>query len=136
VNQTEVTMQTLKKEVIIPKGSAKPLAPYSPGIRFGDLVFTSGQIGLDPATGKLVPGGVEAETRQALTNLSKILAAGDSSLDQVVKVTVYVQNIADYGLVNQVYSEFFSADPPARAIIQGDLPAGALVEFDAIGFAN
>ena len=125
-------MQTPEKEVIIPQGGAKPLAPYSPGIRWDQLIFTSGQIGLAPGTGKLVPGGVEPETRQALENLSKILEAAGSSLAQVLKVTVYVKNIEDYGLVNQVYAEFFTEKPPARAIVQGDLPAGALVEFDAI----
>lgn len=125
-------MQPPKKEVIIPKDGAKPLAPYSPGIRFGELVFTSGQIGLDPQTGKLVSGGVEAEARQALANLSKILEAAGSSLTHLLKVTVYLKSIDDYGLVNQVYGEFFDEDPPARAIVQGDLPAGASVEFDAI----
>jgi 2-iminobutanoate/2-iminopropanoate deaminase len=125
-------MQTPNKEVIIPEGGAKPLAPYSPGIRLGDLVFTSGQIGLDPHTGKLVSGGVKAETRQALTNLSAILEAANASLEHVVKVTVYIRSIDDYGLVNEVYAEFFQTDPPARSIIQGKLPAGAWVEFDAI----
>jgi 2-iminobutanoate/2-iminopropanoate deaminase len=127
---------TTEKEVIIPAGGAKPLAPYSPGVRFGDLVFTSGQIGLDPDTGKLIPGGIAAETRQALKNMSAILTAAGSSLGQVLKITVYVAKIADYGQVNEIYGEFFTAEPPARAIIQGDLPAGALVEFDAIAYSN
>lgn len=125
-------MKSLKKEVIIPKGGAKPLAPYSPGIRLGNLVFTSGQIGLDPQTGKLVNGGVVPETRQALNNMSQILESAGSSLSQVVKVTVYLKDIKDYGRVNQVYAEFFDEKPPARAIIQGDLPANASVEFDSI----
>ena len=125
-------MQSFKKSVIIPAGGAIPLAPYSPGIRYGDLVFTSGQIGLDPAIGKLVLGGIEAETRQALTNLQKILEAAGSNLENILKVTVYIKNIDDYGLVNKTYAEFFTTNPPARAIIQGDLPGGALVEFDAI----
>jgi 2-iminobutanoate/2-iminopropanoate deaminase len=125
-------MQNLEKVVIIPKGGSKPLAPYSPGIRLGDLVFTSGQIGLDPQTGKLVPGGAPQETRQALNNLNQILEAAGSSLTHVVKVTVYLKDIQDYGKVNQVYAEFFTEKPPARAIIQGDLPAGAAVELDAI----
>lgn len=129
-------MQITKKEVIIPEGGAKPLAPYSPGIRFGQLVFTSGQIGLDPQTGKLVAGGLEAETRQALTNLSKILEAAGSSLADVLKVTVFLKNIDDYGFVNQVYAEFFINKPPARSIVQGALPAGAAVEFDAIAQVN
>jgi 2-iminobutanoate/2-iminopropanoate deaminase len=128
----EDIMSNLKKEVIIPVGGAKPLAPYSPGIRLGDLVFTSGQIGLDPTTGSLVPGGVEVEARQALVNLQTILNAAGSSMEQVLKVTVYLKNIGDYGKVNKVYADFFQQDPPARAIVQGDLPAGATVEFDAV----
>jgi 2-iminobutanoate/2-iminopropanoate deaminase len=129
-------MKNLIKEVIIPKGGAKPLAPYSPGIRVSDLVFTSGQIGLDPQTGKLVPGGVIPETWQALNNMRQILESAGSSLSQVVKVTVYLKDIKDYGSVNQVYAEFFNEKPPARAIIQGDLPAGASVEFDSIAVVD
>jgi 2-iminobutanoate/2-iminopropanoate deaminase len=129
-------MGKLAKEVIIPKGSARPLAPYSPGIRAGDFIFTSGQIGLDPETGKLVSGGVKAETKQALENLKKILEAVGSSLDHVVKVTVYLKDIDDYGLVNEVYASYFNNYPPARAIIQGALPAGAYVEFDAVAIVD
>lgn len=129
-------MESPLKEVIIPKGGTKPLAPYSPGIRFGNLVFTSGQIGLDPNTGKLVTGGIAVETKQALLNLEKILKSAGSSLENVLKITVFVSNIDDYGLVNQVYGEFFKEKPPARAVVQGKLPAGALVEFDAIAFVG
>jgi len=125
-------MKTPKKEVIIPEGGAKPLAPYSPGIRFGNLVFISGQIGLDPETGQLVSSSLEEETRQALKNLSKILEAAGSSLDKAIKITVYIKDINDYGRINTIYGEFFKEDPPARAIIQGLLPAGASVEFDAV----
>ena len=129
-------MQPHVKEVIILEGSAKPLAPYSPGIRWNDLVFVSGQIGLDPRTGKLVAGGVVAETRQALLNLSAILEAAGSSMLHTLKVTVYLKDISDYAIVNQVYAEFFTDKPPARAIVQGALPAGASVEFDAIAGIN
>jgi 2-iminobutanoate/2-iminopropanoate deaminase len=129
-------MQPPEKEVIIPEGGAKPLAPYSPGIRWEQLVFVSGQIGLDPDNGKLVIGGVETETRQALMNLSAILVAAGSSLAQVLKVTVYIRDIDDYGRINQVYAEFFTENPPARAIVQGVLPAGAAVEFDAIAVTS
>jgi len=125
-------MKTPKKEVIIPEGGAKPLAPYSPGIRFGNLVFISGQIGRDPETGQLVSSSLEEETRQALKNLSKILEAAGSSLDKAIKITVYIKDINDYGRINTIYGEFFKEDPPARAIIQGLLPAGASVEFDAV----
>jgi 2-iminobutanoate/2-iminopropanoate deaminase len=125
-------MKSPRKEVIIPDGGAPPLAPYSPGIRFGNLVFTSGQIGLDPHTGKLVSTSLEDETRQALVNLNKILEAAGSSLTQALKITVYIKDIADYPVVNKIYGEFFLKDPPARAVIQGMLPAGAAIEFDAI----
>ena len=81
-------------------------------------------------------GGVEAETRQALTNLSAVLEAAGSSLMDALKITVYIKDINDYALVNRVYAEFFSEQPPARAIVQGALPAGASVEFDAIAGTN
>ncbi|MFC2164644.1 RidA family protein [Acidobacteriota bacterium] len=129
-------MKTPKKEVIIPEGGAPPLAPYSPGIRFGNLVYTSGQIGLDPKTGKLVSSSLEEEVRQAMVNLVKILDAAGSSLTQAIKITVYIKDIADYPIVNRIYGEFFLKDPPARAIIQGMLPAGASVEFDAVAFVT
>ena len=122
----------MKKEIVIPKGGAKPLAPYSPAIKTGQFVFTSGQIGIDPETGKLILGGVKAETRQALFNLESVLKAAGASLENVVKVTVYIKEIQDYSLVNEVYGEFFKEDPPARSIVQGKLPASAYVEFDAV----
>ena len=122
----------MKKEIVIPKGGAKPLAPYSPAIKTDQFVFTSGQIGIDPETGRLIPGGVKAETRQALENLQSVLLAAGASLEKVVKVTVYIKEIQDYSLVNEVYGEFFKEDPPARSIVQGELPASAYVEFDAV----
>jgi len=123
------------KQAILPPGAAKPLAPYSPGVRWGELLFTSGQIGLDPETGKLVPGGVIPETRQALHNLSAVLEAGGSSLAQVLKVTIFMTDIGDYAAVNQVYGEFFGENPPARSAIQVvALPAGAAVEIEAVAY--
>jgi len=126
-------MQAPKKEVIIPEGGAKPVGPYSPGIRVGPFVYTAGQVGLDPATGKLVGGNVQTETRQALTNLKAVLEAGGSDLEHVVKTTVFLNNIDDFGAMNDVYAEFFKDDPPARSAIQaGRLPLGALVEIEAV----
>lgn len=126
-----------QKNVIIPEGGAKPLAPYSPGIRYGELLFTAGQIGLDPATGKLVPGGVQAEARQALDNLGKILNAGGSGFAQTLKVTVFLADINDYAAVNQIYGEYFDENPPARSAIQVvALPAGARVEIEAVAAAG
>ncbi len=122
-----------QKEVIIPAGGAKPLAPYSPGIRYQDLVFTSGQVGLDPATGKLAEGGVAAQAQQALKNLQAVLEAAGSDLAHVLKCTVFLTDMADYGAVNEVYGKFFTADPPARsAIAVAGLPVGALVEIEAV----
>jgi 2-iminobutanoate/2-iminopropanoate deaminase len=123
------------KQVIIPAGGAKPIAPYSPGIRACDFVFTSGQIGLDPATGKLVPGGVEVEAKQALENLKAVLLAGGADLGTVIKTTVFMKDINDYGAINTIYADYFGGEPPARSAVQvSALPAGALVEIEAIAY--
>jgi 2-iminobutanoate/2-iminopropanoate deaminase len=129
-------MSDHKKEVIIPAGGAKPVAPYSPAIRMNHLVFTSGQIGLDPATGKLIEGGLEAQTRQTLQNLQGVLVAAGSDMKNVLKTTVFLNDIKDYATVNAIYAEFFTEDPPARSAVQvAALPIGALVEIEAIAIA-
>lgn len=126
-------MSANQKEVIIPKGGAKPLAPYSPGIRYGDLVFTAGQIGIDPESQKLVSGGAAAEAQQAMENLGSILEAAGASFDTLLKVTIFLVDIADYAAVNEVYGKYFSDAPPARSAVQvAALPAGAAVEIEAI----
>ncbi|MEX2162044.1 MAG: Rid family detoxifying hydrolase [Anaerolineales bacterium] len=121
------------KQAIFPAAGAKPIGPYTPAIRSGNLLFASGQIGLDPATGKLVPGGVAAEARQALTNLKTLIAAGGGSLGNVVKTTLFLTNISDFASVNAIYAEFFPGEPPARSTIQvAALPGGAAFEIEAI----
>lgn len=126
-------MSANQKEVIIPEGGAKPLAPYSPGIRYGDLVFTAGQIGIDPESQKLVSGGAAAEAQQAMENLGSILEAAGASFDTLLKVTIFLVDIADYAAVNEVYGKYFSDAPPARSAVQvAALPAGAAVEIEAI----
>ncbi|MFV1857817.1 MAG: RidA family protein [Anaerolineales bacterium] len=125
------------REVIVPSSGARPMGPYSPGIRVGDMVFASGTTGLDPDAGSLVEGGVAAETRQALANLSKVLEAGGSSLDRVVKTTVFMTNLQEFATMNEVYGEVFAADPPARSTIQvAALPGGASVEIEAIAWVE
>ncbi len=125
------------REVIVPSNGARPMGPYSPGIRVGDMVFASGTTGLDPDAGSLVEGGVAAETRQTLSNLSKVLEAGGSSLDRVVKTTVFMTNLQEFATMNEVYGEVFAADPPARSTIQvAALPGGASVEIEAIAWAG
>ena len=126
-------MSESQKEVIIPVGGAKPLASYSPGIRYGDLLFTAGQVGLDPDSQKLVAGGVAAQAKQAMENLGAILKAANTSFDNLIKVTIFLTDIADYAAVNEVYGSYFTDAPPARSAVQVTaLPAAASVEIEAI----
>ncbi|MDD3396092.1 MAG: RidA family protein [Acidaminococcaceae bacterium] len=112
------------------------IGPYSQAVKANGFVFVSGQIPLDPATGEFVPGGVQEQTRQCLTNVTNILAAAGSSLDQVVKTTVFIQNIGDFGTMNEVYAEFFKTDCPARCCVEvAKLPKAALVEIEVIALA-
>ena len=121
-----------QRVVVVTSKAPKPIGPYSVGIRAGDLVFASGMLGLDPATGDLVAGGVQAETRQALKNLRAILEAGGSSLARVVKTTVFLRDMADFAAMNTVYAEFFASEPPARTTVQAAaLPRGAALEIEA-----
>jgi len=109
------------------------LGPYSHAVVSGDLVFLSGQLGLDPATNALAPGGVEAETRQSLTNISAILAELGLSLSNVVKTTVYLRDMGDFARMNAVYAEFFPKDFPARSAVQAAaLPKNGAVEIEVI----
>jgi 2-iminobutanoate/2-iminopropanoate deaminase len=109
------------------------IGPYSQAILSGGFLFCSGQIPLDPATGKLVEGGIEAQTERVLRNLAAVLEAGGASLRSVAKTTVYLVDLADFPAMNEVYGTFFPENPPARATIQAaKIPAGALVEIDAV----
>lgn len=122
-----------QKQIITSEKTPKAIGPYSIANRFGSLVFTAGQLGLDPQTGDLVPGGVEAETRQALTHLRSVLEAAGSSLDQVLKTTVFLRDMNDFARMNAIYSEFFTANYPARSAVQvAALPKGAAVEIEAV----
>lgn len=122
-----------QKEVVTSDKAPKAIGPYSVAINAGHFVFTSGQLGFDPATGNMVEGGIEAETRQALTNLSSILQAAGSSLANVVKTTVFLRDINDFARMNGVYGEFFTETPPARSAFQvAALPRGAAVEIEAV----
>jgi len=107
--------------------------PLSQAIKVGDWVFASGQLGMDPRTGRLVDGGIKAETRQVCKNLKAILEAAGSSLGKVAKVTIYMADLAELMEMNAVFSEYFRKDPPARTTFQaGGLIAGARVEIEAI----
>ncbi|NLG97954.1 MAG: RidA family protein [Chloroflexi bacterium] len=122
-----------RKEVVVSEKGPKAIGAYSAGIKAGGFVFCSGQLGIDPATGNLVEGGIEAETRQAINNLSALLEAAGSSLENVVKTTVFLRDINDFAKMNEVYGSFFQSAPPARSAFQvGALPRGAAVEIEAI----
>ena len=122
-------------KAVVSPNAPKAIGPYSQVVKVGPWVFCSGQLGMDPETGELVPGGIEAETRQALTNLQYVLEAAGASLDHVVKVTVFLQDIGDFAKMNEVYSTFFRAPYPARAAVQvAALPKGARVEIEAIAY--
>ena len=127
----------MNKRVIHTDKAPKAIGPYSQAIRTENLVFTAGQIGLDPATMEIVPDGVEAQTRQVLTNLKHVLETADSGLKYVVKTTVFLQDMADFAKMNAVYAEFFPENPPARSTVQvAGLPKGGLVEIECIALLS
>lgn len=122
-----------QKSIVTSEKAPKAIGPYSVANRIGDLVFTAGQLGLDPSTGDLVPGGVEAETRQALSNLQHVLEAAGSGLQYVAKTTVFLRDINDFARMNAVYGEFFTGNYPARSAVQvAALPKGGAVEIEAV----
>ena len=123
----------MTKKVIRPKGSAPAVGPYSHGVRVGGLLFCSGQIPLDPATGTLVAGDIKAQTAQALKNVKTILDDQGLGFGHVVKTTVFLTNLAEYAAMNEVYAQFFTADCPARSTVQvAALPRGAAVEIEVV----
>ena len=123
----------MNKVTVITDSAPKAIGPYEQGIKVGDFVYASGQIPLDPKTGNLIAGGITEQTRQVMENLRAILEAGGSSLDRVVKATVFLKNIADFAAMNAVYAEDLGHAKPARSTVAvADLPRGALVEIDFI----
>lgn len=121
------------KKIVSTEKAPKAIGPYSQAILIEKLVFTAGQVGLDPASMELVEGGVEAQTRQVLTNLKHVLESADSGLNYVVKTTVFLQDMGDFAKMNAIYAEFFPENPPARSTVQvAGLPKGALVEIECV----
>ena len=111
----------------------KAVGPYSLAVKAGNLIITAGQLGLDAETGKLVEGGVQAQTEKALQNLNAILTAAGASLSRVIKTTVFLQNMSDFGAMNEIYARFFTENPPARSAVEvAALPKRGLVEIEAI----
>lgn len=121
------------KQAVLTKSAPAPIGPYSQAVHEGPWLFVSGSLGIDPATGALVPGDAAAQARQALHNLTEIVKAAGGSAGNVVKTTVFLANMDDFAKVNAVYGEVFTGVPPARSTVQvARLPKDALVEIEAI----
>lgn len=121
------------KRTVKTSGAPAAIGPYSQAIAAAGLVWVSGQIALDPATGVFGGGGIEAETERALTNLKAVLEAAGSGLERVLRTTVYMVDLGEFEAMNRVYARFFDTDPPARATVQvAALPRAARVEIDAV----
>jgi len=125
------------KQIVKTEKAPQAIGPYSQAIRAGGFVFASGQIPLDPATGKLVEGSIAEQTEQVLRNLSAVFEAAGTGLDRVVKTTVFLADMNDFAEMNEVYGRYFSKDAPARATVQAArLPRDARVEIEAIAIAG
>ena len=121
------------RQAVSSESAPKAIGPYSQAIRAGSLLFVSGQIPLDPATGAMVDGDITAQTRRVFANLQAILEAAGASFDHVVRTTIYLADMNDFGTVNEIYATYFSSPAPARATVQAArLPKDARVEIDLI----
>jgi len=124
-------------QVITTDQAPKAIGPYSQAQRVGNLVYTAGQLGLDPASGAMVAGGIEAETRQVWANLAAVLKAAGSSVAQVVKTTVFMTDLGEFAQMNAVYAEMFTGNYPARSTVQvAALPKGGRVEIECVAVVS
>jgi len=124
------------KEIVTAEKGPKAIGPYSQAVKANGFIFTAGQVALDPATGQMSQGGVAAETARVLENLKAVVEAAGSSLEQAVKVTVYLKDMSDFAAMNEVYARYFSKNPPARSTIEAvRLPREARVEMDLVALA-
>lgn len=127
----------MKKTIVHTDNAPAAVGPYSQAVKIGELVYTAGQIPLDPATGKMVEGDVQVQTEQVLQNLQAVLEAAGSSLKRVVKTTVFLQDMGDFAAMNAVYGRYFDKKPPARSAVQvAALPLGAQVEIEAVALVK
>ncbi len=121
------------KEIISTKEAPAAIGPYSQAVKSGKLIFTSGQIAIDPATNTLIEGGIEEQTRRVLDNLKAILSARGANMYQVVKTVVFLKDMNDFAKVNEIYAEYFTGDYPARSCVEvARLPKDVLIEIEAV----
>ena len=129
----------MKREIVSTPAAPAAIGPYSQAVSVegSRLVFLSGQIPLDPANGEVVEGGIESQTKRVMKNLEAVLNAAGSGMNSVVKTTIFLKNLADFAIVNEVYGGYFKEEPPARATVEvSNLPKGVLVEIEAIALAG
>jgi 2-iminobutanoate/2-iminopropanoate deaminase len=121
------------KKVITTDMAPKAIGPYSQAIMIGDLLFASGQIAIEPAKGELLEGGIEAQAKQVMENIKNLLAAAGMDFSNVVKTTIFLTDLNNFALVNDIYGSYFSEEPPARSCVEvSHLPKGALIEIEVI----
>ncbi len=129
-------MEKIRKCINAEK-APKAIGPYSHAVMLGDLLYTSGQLGMDPTSGALVEGGIESEARQALINLGYILKEAGSDYSDVIKTLVFLRDMNDFARVNAIYGEFYKENPPARSAVQvAALPKGAAIEIEAVAYCR
>lgn len=127
----------MKKQIISTKNAPSAIGPYSQAVRMGNLLFTSGQIPINPATGEIVSNDVKAATKQSLENVKAILEEAGTTLDKVIKTVVFIKDMNDFASVNEVYGTYFTSNPPARSCVEvARLPKDALVEIEVIAIVE
>ncbi len=121
------------KQIVLSEKAPAPIGPYSQAVQFKDILFCSGQIALDPISGQVVPGGVKEQTEQVLKNIEAVLAAAHLQFFHIVKATIFLTDMNDFGVVNEVYAKYFAKEPPARSTVAvAGLPKGVKVEIEVI----
>jgi 2-iminobutanoate/2-iminopropanoate deaminase len=124
---------SIEKKVILTQNAPQPIGPYSQAVAFGNLLFCSGQIPLDPVSGQIVGSDVQTQAKRVLESMKAVVEAGGSQLDQVIKTTIFLKDMNDFPKVNEVYSQFFTQNPPARSTVEvARLPKDVLVEIECI----
>ncbi len=125
----------MSKKIIYSKNAPEPIGPYSQAVKFNNLIYTSGQIAIDPKTGNLIDGDIKVQTKQTIENIKNILEAGGSDISKAIKFTVFLKNIDEFAAMNEVYNEYFGVSKPARSTVEASkLPKGGLIEIDAVAF--